>query len=471
MAYIGRQPTIGNFQICDAISVVNGQAAYTMQVGGVNVNPQSANHMIVSLNGTIQKPNSSYTVANSVITFSSNLATGDVIDFIQILGDVLDLGVPSDGTVTTAKLADNNITTAKLAYNPNPNRNIIINGDMSIAQRGTSATSLGHAQYNSIDRWSQNLTASTMAFTGEQSTDAPDGFDYSYKISCTTAEASLSASSRMMPLTRVEDSNLGYLKFGTSSAVDLTMSFYVKSNKTGTYQINLWHNNVSGYISGTYAISSANTWEKKTIVFKGDQGTAMGNDSGIALQLEFVLAGGSNYTGGTFVPNTTTTYPSYVANTRAANQGVNLADSTSNTWQITGLQLEVGSTASDFEFLPVDVQTQRCERYYETSMSYGDYSQYQGQQPVAGMASSTYGATVSTAGGRQFRTWKRAAPTVTLYHQDGTSGGIYRIHDAQKTTGNVAVHINQNGFLFASKTSAFNSGFYYYYGITADAEL
>ena len=115
MAYIGNKPTVGNFQICDAISVVNGQAAYTMQVGSVNVIPQSANHMIVSLNGTIQKPNSSFTVANSVITFSSNLATGDVIDFIQILGDVLDLGVPSDGTVTTAKVADGAITSAKLA--------------------------------------------------------------------------------------------------------------------------------------------------------------------------------------------------------------------------------------------------------------------------------------------------------------------------------------------------------------------
>ena len=105
MAYIGTKPTVGNFQICDAISVVNGQAAYTMQVGSVNVVPQSANHMIVSLNGTIQKPNSSFTVSGSTITFASNLATGDVIDFIQILGDVLDLGVPSDATVTTAKLA------------------------------------------------------------------------------------------------------------------------------------------------------------------------------------------------------------------------------------------------------------------------------------------------------------------------------------------------------------------------------
>ena len=119
MAYIGTKPTIGNFQICDAISVVNGQAAYTMQVGSVNVIPQSANHMIVSLNGTIQKPNSSFTVSGSTITFSSNLATGDVIDFIQILGDVLDLGVPSDATVTAAKLNNDIISgSTELASEP-----------------------------------------------------------------------------------------------------------------------------------------------------------------------------------------------------------------------------------------------------------------------------------------------------------------------------------------------------------------
>ena len=114
MAYIGRQPQIGNFQICDAISTVNNQAAYTMQVGSVNVSPESANHMIVSLNGVIQKPNSSYTVAGAVITFASNLVTGDVINFIQILGSVLDLGVPSDDTVTAAKLSSNAVTTVKI---------------------------------------------------------------------------------------------------------------------------------------------------------------------------------------------------------------------------------------------------------------------------------------------------------------------------------------------------------------------
>ena len=104
MSYIGTAPTIGNFQICDAISVVNGQASYTMQVSGVNATPQSANHMLVSLNGILQAPNSSFTVSGSTITFASNLVTGDVIDFIQILGDVLDLGVPSDNTVSLAKL-------------------------------------------------------------------------------------------------------------------------------------------------------------------------------------------------------------------------------------------------------------------------------------------------------------------------------------------------------------------------------
>jgi len=103
MSYIGKSPTVGNFQVCDAISTVNGQASYTMQVDSVNVVPESAHHMLVSLNGILQKSGSSFTVSGSTITFASNLVTGDVIDFIQILGNVLDLGVPSDATVTNAK--------------------------------------------------------------------------------------------------------------------------------------------------------------------------------------------------------------------------------------------------------------------------------------------------------------------------------------------------------------------------------
>ena len=104
MAYIGKTPVIGNFQKCDSITVVNGQAAYTLQVGGTNVSPQSENHMLVSLNGILQAPVDSFTISGSTLTFASNLVTGDVIDFVMILGNVLDLGVPSDNTVSLAKL-------------------------------------------------------------------------------------------------------------------------------------------------------------------------------------------------------------------------------------------------------------------------------------------------------------------------------------------------------------------------------
>ena len=136
MPFIGRQPTIGNFQVCDAISVVNGQAAYTMQVGGVNVSPESSQHMLVSLNGVIQKnggTNPSFTVSGSTITFASNLVTGDVIDFIQILGNVLDLGVPSDNTVTTAKLADSSVSLAKLTATGTKDATTFLRGDNTFA--------------------------------------------------------------------------------------------------------------------------------------------------------------------------------------------------------------------------------------------------------------------------------------------------------------------------------------------------
>ncbi len=139
MAYIGKTPVIGNFQVCDAISVVNGQAAYTMQVGSVNVSPESANHMLVSLNGILQKAGSSFTVSNSTITFASNLVTGDVIDFIQILGNVLDLGVPSDATVSTAKIVDANVTLAKLSATGTKDATTFLRGDNTFAEAGGGA--------------------------------------------------------------------------------------------------------------------------------------------------------------------------------------------------------------------------------------------------------------------------------------------------------------------------------------------
>ena len=117
--YIGKEPIVGNFQKCDAITVVNGQAAYTLQVGGTNVVPESANHILVSLNGILQAPTTSFSVSSSTLTFVSNLATGDVIDFVILLGNVLDLGVPSDDTVGAAQIKNDLISgTTALASAP-----------------------------------------------------------------------------------------------------------------------------------------------------------------------------------------------------------------------------------------------------------------------------------------------------------------------------------------------------------------
>ena len=127
MAYIGKQPVVGNFQVCDAISVVNGQAAYTMQVGSANVEPENANHMLVSLNGVLQKPGSSFTISGATITFASNLATGDVIDFIILLGDTLNVGTPSDDSVGAAQIKNDLISgTTALASEPDDTDEFLI---------------------------------------------------------------------------------------------------------------------------------------------------------------------------------------------------------------------------------------------------------------------------------------------------------------------------------------------------------
>ena len=110
MSYIGKEPTVGNFQKCDAISVVNGQATYGLTVNSTAVFPESSNHVLCSLNGILQAPTDSFTISSSNIVFASNLSTGDVIDFVMILGNVLDLGVPSDNTVSASKLTNDIIS-------------------------------------------------------------------------------------------------------------------------------------------------------------------------------------------------------------------------------------------------------------------------------------------------------------------------------------------------------------------------
>lgn len=163
MAYIGREPQIGNYQICDAISVVNGQAAYTMQVNSSNVIPESVNHMIVSLNGVIQKPGSSYTISSSTITFASNLATGDSIDFIYLLGNTLDIGVPSDSTITSAKLSGALVTPSTLDVNGNE---LILDADADTSITADTDDTI-HVKTGGSDRVTVNDTGLAVGTTPE----------------------------------------------------------------------------------------------------------------------------------------------------------------------------------------------------------------------------------------------------------------------------------------------------------------
>jgi len=240
-------------------------------------------------------------------------------------------------------------------------RNIVINGDMAVAQRATSATSITASGYHAIDRYSNDIS-SAGTWTISQDTDVPtgQGFANSLKMDCTTADSSLGAADYLTLNQKFEGQNLQYLKKGTSSAQSLTLSFWVKSVLTGTYCVNLIDQDNSREIDKSYTISSASTWEKKTITFAGDTTGTLDDDNAKSLEVLWWLGAGSNYTSGSLQ----TSWGSTVTANRAVGQ-VNLANSTSNNFWITGIQLEAGSVATDFEVVPYDQNLQRCYRYYE----------------------------------------------------------------------------------------------------------
>ena len=360
MPYIGRgTDKLSNVEVLDNITF-DGSSSYTLQKGGSNFTPSSANTLLLSIDGVVQAGN--FTVSGSTIDFGTAVAGTSTCDFILHYGVGL-ITTPADGTVTEAKIGSGAVTSAKLASGAVPNqsafKNIIINGDMSIAQRGTSKANIGF-EYGTVDRF-QTVQGSLGAFTQSQSTDVPSGqgFAKSLKMDCTTADASPASGDELYIRQLIEGQNLQYLKKGTSNAESLTVSFWVKSNKTGTYIVELFDNDNSRHINKSYTISSASTWEKKTVTFSGDTTGAFDNDNNSSLNLSFMLGAGSSSTSGTLQ----TSWGSYTQANRQVGQ-VNLADSTANEWYITGVQLEAGTAASDFEFLPFDVNEQRCLRYY-----------------------------------------------------------------------------------------------------------
>jgi len=346
-------------------------------------------------------------------------------------------------------------------------RNIIINGDMSVAQRATSSTGITSGGYETIDRIKTEI-GTQGTWTQSQSTDVPSGqgFSNSFKMDCTTATASLLGGASLIFRHRFEGQNLQYLKKGTSNAESLTLSFWVKSNKTGTYTAELYDIDNDRQISKTYTIDSASTWEKKTITYDGDTTGTLDNDNGFSFELLLWLGSGSDKTSGTL----NTSWNSVTAANRVSSSQVNLGDSTDNEWYITGVQLEAGTAASDFEFLPFDVSLRRCERYFYKTFDM-DVTPQSGEGNYVYRFIRPYSGSTFTGVTEFFATHMRATPTVTLYTAAPSSGAVgnYSYYTGSWSNATPSLSISTNKFNMSDGIVSNITLIAYHF--TADAEL
>ena len=238
------------------------------------------------------------------------------------------------------------------------NKNLIINGAMNINQRGTQ-TGVYTNTYG-VDRFGLGGSGS-QRLTYSQSTTVPSGqgFSNSLKLDVTTADTSVAASDYQLLSHRFEGQDLQHLKYGTSGAKSLTLQFWVRSSKTGIHIVEIQHADASYINPQPYTIASANTWQKVEVTFDGYQTTAITDDNTLGFLINWWLMAGSNYSSGTLTANT---WHNTTAN-RAAGQ-VNVMDSTSNEFYLTGVQLEVGEQATSFEHRSIGDELARCQRYF-----------------------------------------------------------------------------------------------------------
>ena len=324
-----------------------------------------------------------FRVTDTGLDTANSIASGSITSDMIADGTVIAADV-ADGSITTAKIADGNVTAAKIDTVANTQvtgvmttsqvadsaitvsklattvagalgtRNLIINGDMRIAQRGSSLATSSSEGYI-IDRYLVgSFNGNTVTYS--QDTDVPSGYGFtnSMKVTNTTGTA---ASTFEAIQQRIEGLITSQLDFGSASAKQITLSFWVKSSVTGTYSVGLRNSgNTRGYVAD-YTISSANTWEKKTVTITGDTTGTWLTTNGIGIRTFFVLgaSAGNSTTPGSW---------SASANMGSTNLSNTWTTTSSATFYITGIQLEVGDTATPFEHRPYDMELARCQRYF-----------------------------------------------------------------------------------------------------------
>ena len=259
------------------------------------------------------------------------------------------MSVTSSGVAITGALSQNGG-----AYSTQPSfRNLIINGDMRIDQRATSVTSSAYT----VDRWGYYGNLASKA-TVAQSSTAPTGYTNSL-LATSSSAYSVAATDIFVLRQYIEGNNIAHLNWGTANAKTVTLSFWVRSSLTGTFGGVLKNAAENRCYPYSYTISSANTWEQKSITIAGDTTGTWGTGNGSGIQLTFGLGVGTTYSGTAGAWSGT----NYLASATGA---TSVVGTNGATFYVTGVQLEVGSTATDFEFLPYDVELARCFRYFQS---------------------------------------------------------------------------------------------------------
>ena len=324
--------------------------------------------------------------------------------------------VPSGATITNSGTA-NNFT----SYRPNAQA-IIINGDCSISQRGTANADESTSGIYRVDRMNVGLSSiGEFRLSQETLTSGnafANGFTKAFRIDCAVADASPAASDIANMTYKMEGNTVQAFKKGTANAEKATLSFWVRCSKTGTAQVNLIDGDNSRMVSGTYTVSSANTWEQKIINFPADTTGALDNDNNKSLELEWALDAGSDFTTGSV-------QTSWGASSNV-NRSVNdfaIQDNTANDWAITAIQLEVGeytsSTIPPFQHESYADNLQRCQRYY---YKYADESENGGNDTTLGITNSYNGGSFDCI--IPFPVSMRSKPSI----EQNTGSNMWRVY-------------------------------------------
>ena len=409
-------------------------------------------------------------VGISSVTFNDTIS-GDLEGNINSSGtstfNVIS-GVSTIGVTTIHVNGINDISYPTIG--PLSHRNMCINGAMQVAQRGTSSTGQTTGGYKTVDRFDNGIS-NVGTWTISQSTDAPAGFSNSLKYECTTASASLNAAAQLYYTQKIEAQNLQQLAYGSSDAKECTFSFYFKTNKTGVYTVEIFQNASSKSISFPMGVSQTG-WQRYEFVVPGDTAGTINNDNGVGLWCFLWLAGGSNYTSGTFNNGT---WATNVHANRLSSSQVNFADSTSNECFLTGVQLETGSVATPFEHRSFGDELARCRRYYQTSFTSSPGTGNADNTGIVLAGGSTTGNTTTFLGPAhvQLAPSMRAAPTVTIYDlaTPRATGNVHRhTYGSAGSNGNVAVvtDINQHSFIVRSDSGISASGIIFHYEVEAE---